>query len=338
MKKFTRVLLSLLLCFALMFCTTTALAADGSFLSDSLHQHGNMLVLHIDLEENTGITNGQIEISYDATQLALVRATGSDLWAAQSINPDTAALLFASSQPQMAGGSLITLVFRPIGESNVYTASANVLLRKELETVEETVLTFSSQAFVCNGKNCPSAAFSDLNTDDWYHAYTDYVIDSGLMNGVGGGAFRPNDNVSRAMIVTTLHRMAGSPQVETDCAFTDVEDGRWYTEAVAWALENGITNGITETTFAPNATATREQAATFFYRYVTLCLADEAIPGTDLSKFTDSNMISDYAEAAIAWAVSEGLFQGYEDNTFRAGAPLIRSQLAKLLTVLEQGF
>lgn len=172
----------------------------------------------------------------------------------------------------------------------------------------------------------------------WYHTYADYIIASGLMQGVGRNSFSPNGKVSRAMIVTTLYRMAGSPQVATDRSFTDVEDGKWYTDAVAWAVEAGIAKGITETAFAPNATATREQAATLLYRYVTLYLGDAAVQGADLSGFTDSNAISGYAETAMAWAVSEGLFQGFEDNTLRARGPLARAQLAKLLTVLEQEF
>ncbi|MBP3654227.1 MAG: S-layer homology domain-containing protein [Oscillospiraceae bacterium] len=337
MKKITCALLSLLLCVVLMLSTTTVLAAEDSLLSGSLHQHGNTLLLNIDLAENAGITNGQLQIHYDSTQLELIRATGSDLWDTQSINHGTATLLFASSQPQTAGGSLVTLVFRTAAEADVYTASVSVLLRKDLETVEETVLNFSSRTFVCDGKNCPSAAFSDLSVDAWYHNDTDYVIASGLMQGFGGNAFRPNGEVSRAMIVTTLYRMAGSPRVETDYSFKDVEDGMWYAEAVAWALETGIAKGIGETTFAPNETATREQMATFLHRYAMLCLGDGATQGADLSGFSDSNDISGYAEAAMAWAVSEGLFQGFGDDTLRPGAPLTRVQLAKLLTVLEQG-
>ncbi len=185
---------------------------------------------------------------------------------------------------------------------------------------------------------CPSAAYTDLNRNQWYHEYTDYVIENGLMNGVGGDKFSPNGTVNRGMMVTVLYRMAGEPEVTGESKFADVKAGQWYTDAIVWAEANGIAKGLTDDTFAPNTTVTREQAATFLYRYVTVYLGVEVTGGADLSRFKDASSISGYAQEAMAWAVAEELFQGFEDGTIQAKATLTRVQLAKLLTVLDQKF
>ncbi len=186
--------------------------------------------------------------------------------------------------------------------------------------------------------HCASQDYSDLNVNAWYHEYTDYVIANGLMNGVGGGKFNPNGTVDRAMMVTVLYRMAGEPEVTGETKFADVKADQWYTDAVIWAEETGIAKGMTEDTFAPGATVTREQAATFLYRYVTEYLGVEAIEGADLSQFKDASAISGYAKEAMAWAVAEELFEGFTDGTIQARETLTRVQLAKLLTVLDQAF
>lgn len=184
------------------------------------------------------------------------------------------------------------------------------------------------------GHKCPSQAFSDLDTTQWYHEYTDYVIGNGLMNGVGNNRFAPNGSTTRAMLVTTLYRLADSPEVGEGSTFTDVAEGAWYADAIAWAQDVGIAKGVTETRFAPNSNVTREQAATFLYRFVTEYLKVEPMKGADLSTYKDADQISNYAKEAVAWATAEGLFQGFEDGTMQPKGTLTRAQMAKLLTVL----
>ena len=188
------------------------------------------------------------------------------------------------------------------------------------------------------GHKCPSKDFSDLNPAQWYHPYTDYVLDNGLMIGVGGGKFAPNGKVTRAQLVTTLYRLAGEPKVTELSTFTDVRENQWYAKAVAWAQDEGIAKGITDTTFRPDAPLTREQAATFLYRYITGYLKQEPVKGADLAVYKDADKISDYAKDAIAWATAEGIFEGFEDSTMRPAGTLVRVQLAKVLTVLDQKF
>jgi len=188
------------------------------------------------------------------------------------------------------------------------------------------------------GEGCCSKTFTDLNTYAWYHAYTDYVIARGLMNGMSATRFAPNGALTRGQLVTTLYRLAGTPEVTEPATFTDVKEGRYYTDAVAWAEDLGIVQGMTTTIFAPEGTVTREQAATFLYRYVTLYLKQEPTPGADLKAYIDGEAVHSYAKTAMSWAVAEGFFEGYGDGTLRPGKTLTRAQMAKLLTILDQNF
>ena len=205
------------------------------------------------------------------------------------------------------------------------------------ETAEEidTIIAELKQTLKAIAESCPAKEFTDVNLDAWYHEYTDYVLIHGLMKGMGGTEFAPNDNLTRAMMVTTLYRLAGAPEVETTSSFTDVAEDQWYADAVAWAAENGIVLGISETVFAPNQNITREQAATILYRYVTKHLEVEPVDGAALS-YTDAAQIADYAKDAVAWATAEGIFEGFPGGSFQPRGTLTRAQMAKLLTVLDE--
>ena len=188
------------------------------------------------------------------------------------------------------------------------------------------------------GEDCFSKTFTDLNTNRWYHVYTDYVIARGLMNGMSSTQFAPEANLTRGQLVTTLYRLAGEPEVTEPATFADVAEGRYFTDAIAWAEDLGIAEGITETEFAPEGAVTREQAVTFLYRYVVNYLGQEPAKGGDLSIFRDAGKISDYAREAMAWATAEGFLEGYGDSTVGPRNPVTRAQMAKFLTILSKAF
>ena len=149
--------------------------------------------------------------------------------------------------------------------------------------------------------------FTDLDPNGWYHDGVNYMIENGMMNGVGNGMFEPNGSVTRAMLVTILYRQAGSPSVEGKTnPFIDVKPNKYYTNAVIWAFQNGIVNGTTPTTFEPEEPVTREQIATILYRQA----GSPAVTETDLSRFLDASDVSSYATNAVRWAVSEGVIKG----------------------------
>ena len=142
--------------------------------------------------------------------------------------------------------------------------------------------------------------FTDIDQSAWYHDGVHYMIENGMMNGVGNGMFEPNGSVTRAMLVTILYRQAGSPKVTGNNPFEDVAANKYYTDAVIWAFQNGIVNGTTPTTFEPEEPVTREQIATILYRQA----GSPAVTETDLSHFLDASDVSSYAANAVRWAVS----------------------------------
>ena len=172
--------------------------------------------------------------------------------------------------------------------------------------------------------------FTDVAETDWFHDAVRYVYDNGLMEGVGDGQFAPNATTNRAMVVTILYRLAGEPDVSGDVAFTDVAPGLWYTDAVAWAAQKGIVNGISETEFSPSGDLTREQLATILFRYAEAKGYDVSA-AADLSGFPDAGDIQDYAMEALSWAVAEGLLQGFEDDSLQPQATATRAQIAAVL-------
>ena len=181
--------------------------------------------------------------------------------------------------------------------------------------------------FDCDGgKDCPAHSFSDVKAGSWYHEAVDYALKAGLMNGMGDGKFDPDGSLTRAMLVTILYRAEGSPNVSGKAnPFTDVKSGQWYTDAVIWAAHEGIVNGMTETTFAPNLKITREQIATILYRYA-------GSPKTDgsLDEFSDALTVSPYAIDAMTWAVEEGIINGM-DGKLAPKDNATRAQIATLL-------
>ena len=178
---------------------------------------------------------------------------------------------------------------------------------------------------------CPSKAFDDLDTSQWYHEDTDYVIEKGIMNGVKEKKFDPSGLVTRAMMVTMLWRMDFSETGCADVGFDDVEAGSWYAEAVNWAAEHEIVKGMSKTSFAPNDSITREQFATIMYRYADYKGIDlSASPQEDLGKYTDAGDVSDWAMESMQWAVGAGLINGMTETTLAPKGNATRAQAAAI--------
>lgn len=174
-------------------------------------------------------------------------------------------------------------------------------------------------------------SYNDVTAGDWFTSDVIYVTLTGLMNGTGDG-FSPNNNINRAQLVTVLYRMAGQPEVTGENPFTDVPDGQWYTDAVLWAAENNITDGTSETTFSPNDALTREQMATFLYRFADFETEEPIEITGDLSSYTDADLVADYAVDAMTWAVGEGVISGIGNNTLAPDNTASRAQMATVLT------
>ena len=172
--------------------------------------------------------------------------------------------------------------------------------------------------------------FHDVTEGDWFYDAVRYAYETGLMDGVEDSLFAPNSETTRAQLVTILYRLAGEPEPGGDSGFTDVEADTWYTDAVAWAAQNGIVNGVSDTEFAPGDDITREQLAVILYRYAAYQGYDVS-QRADLSGFGDASSISGYAQEALSWAHAQGLVLGFEDGSLRPQGTASRAQIAAVL-------
>ena len=178
--------------------------------------------------------------------------------------------------------------------------------------------------------------FLDVNEGDWFYDAVAYAYENGLMDGVGGNRFAPNSETTRAQLVTILYRLEGQPAVSGDLPFTDVEAGTWYTNAVGWAAQNGIVNGVGDDTFAPGNDLTREQLVTILYRYAESKGYDVSA-SADLAGYPDGEEIQAYAREAMAWAVAENIIRGMEDDTLKPAGNASRAQIATILMRFCEG-
>ena len=172
--------------------------------------------------------------------------------------------------------------------------------------------------------------FADVQEDSWYAAAVRYACAEGLMNGIAADAFAPAMELNRAMAVTVLHRMAGSPEPETAAPFADVAADSFCAEAVAWCHGAGIVNGTGSGAFTPGRSITREELVTLFYRYA-LHMGLDAGATADLSGYTDAAQISGYAVDAFRWAVATGLVNGVSGNRLDPRGTANRAQFAAIV-------
>jgi len=174
---------------------------------------------------------------------------------------------------------------------------------------------------------CPSANFTDVGQDQWYHEAVDYVVTQGLMNGMTATHFAPEDTAERCQVVMVLYRMAGSPAVTGELPFVDVPEDAWFRDAILWACQNDITKGLDESHFAPGMKINRAELVTFLYRFAKVeASADHAV----LEQFSDSAEVPVFARDAFAWAIENGLIEGMngELNVYDVAT---RAQMATVL-------
>lgn len=168
--------------------------------------------------------------------------------------------------------------------------------------------------------------FSDIALGTWYCEAVRYVWENGIMDGISETEFGPGLTANRAMVVTLLYSLDGAELYPEESSFADVPPGSWYHAPVEWALENGITQGFSETEFGPGRNVVREQFVTFLYRY-----AGSPEQETMPEGFSDWEQVSNYARPALAWAVEAGIVTGYDDGTVKPHRELNRAELAVMM-------
>ncbi|MCC8078881.1 MAG: S-layer homology domain-containing protein [Oscillospiraceae bacterium] len=182
--------------------------------------------------------------------------------------------------------------------------------------------------------------FTDVATDAWYYDYVDYVAENGYYQGVGDSLFDPDGTMTRAMFVVVLSRIAGAELDNSTSTFEDVPADQWYTGAVAWAVEAGITNGTSSTTFSPDSAVTRQDMCVFMDRFIdwyegentTTTKKTEHQDDTQLiDAFGDAADIASYATSSVEACRVYGLVEGYQDGNFY---PLLASTRAEIAAVI----
>jgi len=179
---------------------------------------------------------------------------------------------------------------------------------------------------------CPSLVFEDLDVNAWYHPDVDYVLENGLMRGVADAAFAPDENLTRAMFVTVLYRLENEPATNRSIPFVDLNMGAYYANAVVWAQQNGIVKGVSETEFAPEENITREQIAAIIHRYAKGKRYDVSVgENTNILSYDDFDSISEYAIAAMQYAVGSGLLTGRTASKLNPKNHATRAEIAASL-------
>lgn len=201
---------------------------------------------------------------------------------------------------------------------DIWTADPDEIATKPSKDFEDTPIEETPFA--------SSSLFSDISSSAYYYNAVQWAIEQGITNGTSNTTFGPSLTCTRGQVVTFLWRAAGSPKPSSNnTAFADVVMGSYYYDAVSWAIEKGITNGTSETTFSPNRGCTRGQVVTFIHRY-------ENTPKADSTKnpFTDVKSASYYYDAVL-WAVGKSITNGTSANTFGPDATCTRGQIVTFL-------
>ena len=173
--------------------------------------------------------------------------------------------------------------------------------------------------------------FWDIPASHWAHDEVTYVYENDLMNGTSSTHFSPDARTTRAQVVTVLYRLAGQPAADWENPFWDVPASAWFHDAVTWAWENDITGGVSSTHFGAGNAVTREQLATFLYRYAQDQGYDTSARA-DLSGYSDAGLVSSYATEALSWANATGLITGTTATTLSPQGSATRAQVATILS------
>ena len=267
----------------------------------------------------TGLTRKSSGSSGSSTPRYEVTAPGQTAGGTVSVSPKTA-----------AKGSTVTITVTPaegyeVGSVTVKDAKGNTIAVTDKGNGKYTFTMPGSKVSISTAftKTPETSPFDDVSVDAYYFDAVKWAADKGITGGVSDNLFAPDDGCTRAHIVTFLWRAAGSPEPKSMTSFTDVTASAYYAKAVAWAVENGVTNGTTATTFDPDAVCTRAQAVAFLARALNG-------KGGSSAAFTDVPADSYYADA-VAWAVANRVTNGVSSDRFAPDNSCTRAQITAFL-------
>ena len=255
---------------------------------------------------------------------------------------------FTVKSSSAAAGETVTITTRPDEGYEVETVTVTTRNGRNIpvKRTAENTYTFEMPygAVIAQVKFTPvdrwENPFTDVAADAWYYDAVRYANENGLMSGVAANRFAPELTTTRAMMITLLYRMEGSPAMDETSwgyPYRDVEPDAWYTAPVYWARMSGIMNGYSDEAFGPEDPLTREQMATILYRYAQYKGIDTSAVG-DLSPYSDALQVSSWAKEAVGWANAEGIINGTSDTTLSPGGSATRVQAAQVLMNYRERF
>lgn len=278
----------------------------------------------VSVEEATAA--GTVTVSYDNAALTYVSSVSEADMASAKDTGSAVKLVYSSLEAKAGTIAAVTFAYDCTKSSTTV-----VKVDAQLNGTDDDTSDLSASLTVelpTEAEICPSAAYTDVDTTRWYHEAVDYAIGSGLMNGMTKTAFAPDATTTRAQFVTVLSRLAGADVTayEGVTDFTDVSADDWYAPYVAWAADQGLVKGDGDGTFRPESSISRQELVTILARFAQAEDADTAA----LEGFDDADQIAGWAEAAMAWAVDNGLIQGYAGKLDPTGNTT-RAQIAQII-------
>ena len=335
-----------------------ALIADLSGLKEEDYTSYSWAILQNALTAAQTVANAGSQ-SFDTEETALaaqavIDQAAKDLYAAKLALEDTGSIIIStsyaitvdkadngtvtSSRTRASKGLTVTLTVKPDESYALDTLTVTDKKGSEIKLTDKGdgkyTFTMPASAVVVQATftaESSSLPFTDVSVNDWFYDAVAYVFDNGLMDGTAGTAFSPLMTTNRARVVTILWRLAGSPEPDAAPAFSDVAADSWYTDAVAWASENGIVKGYSDTVFAPDDTVTREQLATILYRYVQHTGGGFQGAWAFPLDYADADQVSDWAYEAMCWCTMKSIINGVGGNTLNPQGSATRAEVAQIL-------
>jgi hypothetical protein len=212
------------------------------------------------------------------------------------------------------------------GEASSWRHPCGLVLRSGVRYFEFTTDHFSYYAL----QPVDTLPFVDVDEDDWWFDSIYYVCARGLFQGTSRSTFEPQGTMTRAMVVTVLHRLEGAPEVSATSPFQDVQAGQWYTTAVNWASANGIVEGYPDGRFGVGDEVTRQQMVVILYRYAKY-KGYSLSAAVDLDGYSDAEEIDAWARDAMTWASAKGIIAGTTPTTLAPRGNASRAQVAAVL-------
>ena len=251
------------------------------------------------------------------------------------VTRDAREVLFGRTLAEVLDGRNLTVTYAITTRSippQTSPISIMILFEKAVHPIAEIDTSLEGNGDFSGFVTLPASLlpFTDVDVNDWFFASVAWALENGIMNGMSETEFSPDGTMTRAMLVTVLWRYAGEPDAG-ELTFDDVPNGAWFSEAIAWAAENGIVTGIESSIFAPDDNVNREQMYTILYRYMNFMEIDIKLDEEmRLQQFADDDLVSDWAREALHFMFDAGIMftNSSLDNNARPQIDATRAEIA----------